>query len=449
MRSGLQFSRTAPRDVTDAARRILAALVKDNVESLVGRFYEAFLADEEASAYLSHSVVHERLNHSLRNWLVDLIQVDPHADLAAFSARQIKIGEVHARLKIPVHLVLEGASLLKTEIGVRIMAGGHDPATLGTALLMLDETVDYAMRLMSGAYFNDTKRRIQTDEAFRLFSLGQDISLEREIQRASLMEWSQSVLFQLFAQDAVAAPGKLSSSEFGLWLRHRAMVLFQGSPFIATIEELVGRIDAEILPMIGGGNHAAVNELQQKIEEIKYLLNDLFQSAASIENGRDPLTRTLNRRFLPSVLGRELTLAKDTNVPLSVLMVDVDHFKRINDAHGHSAGDAVLRHTAELLLNTVRSSDFVFRYGGEEFLVVLVETDRQEAASVAERIRRDIAGHRIQLPDRGPVSLTVSIGVATHEGHPDYEYLINAADKALYAAKAGGRNRVAEAAAAA
>src|SRR5690606_41880727 len=70
--------------------------------------------------------------------------------------------------------------------------------------------------------------------------------------------------------------------------RFRAMVLFQGSPFIATIEELVGRIDAEILPMIGGGNHAAVNELQQKIEEIKYLLNDLFQSAASIENGRDP-----------------------------------------------------------------------------------------------------------------------------------------------------------------
>lgn len=441
-RSGLTLWKTSSEATREAARGRLSAIVRQNIDGLVATFYENFLRDEEASAFLSHTVVHERLSHSLHNWLLELVDADPHSGLEAFDKRQIKIGEIHARLKIPNHLVMEGMSLLKTKIGCKVADLDLDARSTADTLILLDEIIDYAMRLMSAAYVTDTKLRVQNDEAFRLFSLGQDVNLERETQRATLMEWSQSVLFSLLGHGRNSAPGNLAGSPFGLWIRHRAAVLFQGSPILANIEKLISEIDGEALSSIDVSHPASVAEFQRRIEEIKFLLNDLFQAAASLENGRDPLTRTLNRRFLPSVLGREITLAKNSKTPLSVLMVDIDHFKAINDRHGHAIGDIVLRHIAELLLNTVRDSDFVFRYGGEEFLIVLVETDPTAASVIAERVRQQLADQKVPVRGQDALSVTASIGVASHEGHPDYEYLIDAADKALYRAKEEGRNRV-------
>lgn len=445
---GLLFWSRASEETRQKARALLSTIVGDDAEELVGKFYSTFLVHDEASAFLSHSVVSERLNVSLRNWLLELVRMDPDADLTSFDERQVKIGEIHARLKIPNHLVMEGMTLLKTEISIRVAGSDLDVHSATRTIILLGEVIDYAMRLMTAAYVSDTKRRVQTDEAFRLFSLGQDISLERETQRAALMEWSQSVLFGMLGHGSSKVVGPLAASPFGLWVRHRASVLFQGSAILASIERLMHEVDTNVLTSVSDNPPEAVAELHRHIDEIKFLLNDLFQAAANVENGRDPLTRTLNRRFLPSVLAREITLAKSSTTSLSVLMVDIDHFKSVNDTHGHSAGDLALSHTAEILLNSVRASDFVFRYGGEEFLIVLVETDRNEASHVAERIRQQVADTPISVSDREVLNVTLSIGVASYEGHPDYQYLINAADKALYSAKQGGRNRVTLAAAA-
>jgi diguanylate cyclase len=337
---------------------------------------------------------------------------------------------------------MEGMTLLKTEIARRVSALGLDATTTAETIILLDEAIDFAMRFMTEAYVSDTRSRAQTDEAFRLFSLGQDINLERETQRAALMEWSQSVLFSLLGEKPQEARNMLSASPFGLWVRHRAAVLFQGATVLGRIEDLIRQIDQRTIPAISGREPAAISDLQRRVEEIKYLLNELFQTAANIENGRDPLTRTLNRRFLPSILGREISLAKSSGSPFTLLMVDVDHFKTVNDTYGHSAGDAVLGCVAEYLLGAVRSSDYVFRYGGEEFLIALVETDRIEAQIIAERIRQGIAAQRPRVAETRTVEITASIGVASFEGHPDYQYMINAADKALYRAKQEGRNRV-------
>ena len=110
-----------------------------------------------------------------------------------------------------------------------------------------------------------------------------------------------------------------------------------------------------------------VRELQELVARIKHLLNGLFDMVAEIESGSDPLTNVLNRRFLPSVIGREIAIATRQHSAFSVLLLDIDHFKSINDQYGHSGGDQVLRQFAEVVHQACRSSDFVFRYGGEEF----------------------------------------------------------------------------------
>lgn len=441
-RAGVLGWLSSSEDEREAARSTIVRIVHQEADALVAAFYEVFLGDTQSAQFLSHNVVQDRLRHSLRKWLLALVEFDPLADIEAFERRQIEIGEVHARLNIPNNLVMEGTTLIKTKVADKIAtAGNHSPSAFH-AIILFNEVVDYAIRLMSTAYMSGANRRTKTEEAFRIFSLGQDINLERETQRAALMEWSHSVLLSMLGNESEPSHNSFAASPFGLWIRHRAAVLFQGSPLLDKIQHLIREVDTEILPNISSSQPASLVMFQRRIDEIKFLLNDLFKLAAGVENGRDPLTQTLNRRFLPTVLGREISLSKKAGTPLSVLMVDLDHFKTVNDRFGHPAGDAVLSQTAETILNNVRATDFVFRYGGEEFLIVLVETAESQAQALAERIRTELTKTPISVAETESIKVTASIGVAAYEGHPDYEYLINAADAALYAAKQNGRNCV-------
>jgi len=125
----------------------------------------------------------------------------------------------------------------------------------------------------------------------------------------------------------------------------------------------------------------------------------------------------------------------------SVLLVDVDHFKAINDRHGHDGGDAVLRQIAEQLQDACRAGDYVFRYGGEEFLLVLVDAGQPVLADLAEKIRQRVAGSEFRLPSGEMLRVTISLGAAAYDGHPDPERLVKRADTALYQAKHAGRDR--------
>jgi two-component system cell cycle response regulator len=158
---------------------------------------------------------------------------------------------------------------------------------------------------------------------------------------------------------------------------------------------------------------------------------------------RDSLTGIFNHRHTVELLALEVERAGRYLGRVSVLMLDVDHFKRINDEHGHLAGDAVLRDVARLLKDTLRTVDSVGRYGGEEFLVLLPQTPPDEALQTAERIRQQIAQHAFRA-GRRELHVTVSVGVASlPSGEGSAEALIREADQALYRAKEQGRNRVA------
>jgi two-component system cell cycle response regulator len=157
----------------------------------------------------------------------------------------------------------------------------------------------------------------------------------------------------------------------------------------------------------------------------------------------DHLTSLWNRGVIVDLLGRELTRSQRENVCTAIILGDLDHFKTVNDTHGHLVGDQVLREVARRLLLSVRSYDFVGRYGGEEFLTVLNNCRPDSALARAEEIRKCICTRPVET-DAGPLEVTMSLGVllSSDWGHRPTEDLINAADSALYAAKAEGRNRV-------
>jgi diguanylate cyclase len=157
----------------------------------------------------------------------------------------------------------------------------------------------------------------------------------------------------------------------------------------------------------------------------------------------DALTGLGTHRLLRDRLANELARSKRSGEPFAVLFLDVDNFKRVNDGFGHEAGNLVLKGTASELLEVVRSTDFAARYGGDEFVVLLVRTGRDGARLVAEKVRTRVEelGKSLGLP---PKLVTVSIGVATFAPEAEHsEDVLVAADRALYRAKAGGRNRVA------
>ena len=188
--------------------------------------------------------------------------------------------------------------------------------------------------------------------------------------------------------------------------------------------------------------------------EVLQRLADLM--AVAVENQRllqatrrmaevDGLTGVCNHRHFKLLLARETERSRSTSQPMALLMADVDHFKRVNDAHGHPAGDAVLRHVAATLARRLRRSDVLARYGGEEFAVLLPGTDARAAAKLAEDLRAEVEREPARLaPPQAPLHVTLSLGVAALPEDADSESrLLEAADRALYHAKRSGRNRVA------
>ncbi len=158
---------------------------------------------------------------------------------------------------------------------------------------------------------------------------------------------------------------------------------------------------------------------------------------------RDPLTGLFNRRYLEETLQRELARAERHAQPTSVIVLDIDHFKRVNDDYGHDAGDIVLRAVAEVLRKAVRAEDIACRYGGEEFVLLMPGAGADIARERAERVRAAVAASTLVHADQSLGALTISAGVASYPDHGDTaERLIKAADIALYKAKRSGRNRV-------
>ncbi|MBI5183035.1 MAG: diguanylate cyclase [Nitrospinae bacterium] len=176
-------------------------------------------------------------------------------------------------------------------------------------------------------------------------------------------------------------------------------------------------------------------KVQLKIRSLQESLREL-----SITDG---LTKTYNRRYLIELMKKEFYRAKRNKSSLSFILLDIDHFKSINDTYGHQQGDSILADLVPILEKGIRRHEYVARYGGEEFALLLPETDLKGAMIVGEKIRREVQGFKFTGQNE-PLNITISLGVATfHDNNIEtVDHLIKAADDALYRAKRNGRNRV-------
>lgn len=193
-----------------------------------------------------------------------------------------------------------------------------------------------------------------------------------------------------------------------------------------------------------GVREALDGKIERLIDQLSLSLTNI-ELREKLENMalRDGLTGLYNRRFLDEMLEHDLAKLKRDSKCAALMLLDVDHFKRFNDTHGHQAGDEALRRVGATLASTVRASDVVCRYGGEEFLVFLPDCDLAEATAKAEKIRVAISATSLSIGGQVIPSVTASIGLAMFpEVGATRAQLIQTADRALYRAKGAGRNRV-------
>jgi two-component system, cell cycle response regulator len=213
-----------------------------------------------------------------------------------------------------------------------------------------------------------------------------------------------------------------------------------------TYEEILSKVNEEIIN-ITISNEAIKHHLTQAFDREKALSAKLEEANRDLKilASKDPLTGLFNRQFLNELLTKEWIRSERHGYPLSIIMADIDDFKRVNDNYGHQAGDLALIKFAEVLSNHLRRNDYLARYGGEEFLFVLSQTDSKDACLAAERFRTAAQNLIIPFNKNSQLSLRISCGVSTafpEKKDDNVDALIQRADQALYEAKKSGKNRV-------
>lgn len=185
-----------------------------------------------------------------------------------------------------------------------------------------------------------------------------------------------------------------------------------------------------------------LNRIETVISYLLYPIRNALKYHVAVQTSlRDPLTGTGNRIALDNALHRECQLAERYDQSVSMIVVDIDHFKKINDNHGHSIGDEVLKEVANTIKRETRDTDMTFRYGGEEFVVVLSKTDLLGAGIIAERLRQSVEELTVATK-AGDINVTVSLGTSKLQAQENIKSLFDRADQALYLAKENGRNCV-------
>jgi diguanylate cyclase (GGDEF)-like protein len=263
-----------------------------------------------------------------------------------------------------------------------------------------------------------------------------------------LVRFHRSAVAKVRPDDDLLGLGGHGNSEFGSWYEERRETPPLDQPAFETLvalhEALLNHL-ALLAERAWKSDKVPVEEYDALLEKVSAFrdqaqrLAKAFQAAIS---DIDPLTGAQTRQVMQRDLKREMVRARRSGTPACVALADIDHFKSINDTHGHGVGDQVLAGVSTSLIDNLRPYDSVYRYGGEEFLICLPETGPEEARRVLDRVRARIAKDVFAADDGSEVSVTVSFGVTLLNPRRPIPEMVERADRALYLAKNSGRNRV-------
>lgn len=424
---------------------LFSPLIQASTAECADQFYEVLLSDPNSQLYISHELVEVKLKTELQQWIHQTLspKTTPKAR-SAIVETQRHIGAVHNRVDVPMALVNCAMNIIK-QVLYRILDRNTDYTDREKLqfIPLMDQLLDASLSLINESYLEGHMENERTAQEFRSRSTAHELAIEIERIKGDFYNWLTQLMGALLFEHPTSAFLNIYQQDFALWIRHKLNFVCTETQSTQKIRANLSAIQAE-LDVIKNNPTVRLNQSLKKISDLTkesgWMLSQIANANIETSTREDSLTSLIERRFINPILQNEVQMAMRTKEAFSLMMIDIDDFKSINDQHGHQAGDEVLSMIGRLLKNALRVTDYAFRYGGEEFLILLPETNLVNAQQAAQKIITKVQKTRIPIKNGRQLQITVSIGIAQFDGHPDFSKTIALADERLYQAKENGKN---------
>jgi len=432
-------------DDNNALLSLFAPLIASTTEKCADHFYKILLSDPNSQPYISNQLVEDKLKAELQKWIYQTLtpKTTPAARLE-IEQTQRHVGAVHTRVDVPMALVNCAMNMIKQVLYQALSATTEytDSEKLRYIPLM-DQLLDASLSLINESYVEGHLENERTAQEFRSRSTAHELAIEIERIKGDFYNWLTQLMGALLFEHRTTTLLNIYQQDFALWIRHKLNFVCTETHSSQQIRANIATIQTQ-LDLIKDSSIEQRNELLKNISDLTkesgWMLSQIADANIETSTREDPLTSLIERRFINPILQNEVHMAMQTEEPFSLMMIDIDDFKNINDLHGHQAGDEVLSTIGRVLRNSLRVTDYAFRYGGEEFLILLPETPLNNALLAAQKILKKIQNTKVTIKGGRQLQVTVSIGLSEFDGHPDYDKTIGLADEKLYEAKYKGKN---------
>lgn len=413
----------------------------DDLEAVFSHFYTRMLSNRDFSQFFDSPAQIDALIHKQRSYFLTSLTL-PEGQLRDI---YVTLGEIHYDMKLPFIDFLAALTILEEQI-LAVAARKEEPEIIIEAAFSFFRKV---RGFVAKGYLNRMLAVDLRDIDLYLDNVHRSAKMDTSFATERIL-WLRQLLFAIQVERRTEAPPMEFSPETA---RSIDSAVAKDSELRTYIDETLARIRIEasnVFYFLESKNYEEVLSLYRELTNIYKLILMLTNvvivaSSSSVIDAlnRDPLTGLLTRASLSAIIGRELSIAASSDYPLSLIVCDIDHFKSINDTYGHNGGDQVLRQVASLIKAGIRATDFAFRYGGEEFLLVLRGASEKVCLQLAEHLRKTILQEPFNYGQE-TIRVTCSFGIATFRPpFPEtFGEMFMIADDKLYLAKRNGRNQV-------
>ncbi len=415
--------------------------IENDLEQIFGRFYQKMLSNKDFAVFFESGTKIEELIEKQKSYFSHSLSLTDDELQKMF----VELGQHHYDLRMPY--VDFSAALTILEENILFIAAQKPEAD------ELIEAVFAFFRLIRGFTAKGFLNRMLANDADDIDLYLAHVARSTEIDTYFVTEqilWLRQLLHAIQTEDRSAVPSLQLPTDLKTSIEHAAG---RDDALLRYIDDTIARIEIDATNAFYFIEKQSYEEVLSLYRELMnmYKLSLMLTNVVTIASSnslicnlsRDALTGLLTRTSLTSIISRELAIASSSNYPVSLIVLDIDHFKRINDNHGHNAGDEVLSKVADILHESIRATDFAFRYGGEEFLLVLKGASEKICAAQAETMRREIE-RTVFCFDDHEVTVTASFGIATFRRpfNSSFADMFKLADDRLYHSKRNGRNRI-------